>query len=161
MLTFIHNTGIRLKYSDNDYPNSKVMWLIDDVLGRYTTMCEILERNQPDSYPSGNISQNQATNEPLERRIRGTISWQRTANRMKRWAITFHADRFSTVSSDWVPFPFTKDVFQWAQFSNLTAPGLLLLILWSYSQVELPYARDTCTEYTLSSLSKHIPVRDL
>ncbi|KAJ5462390.1 hypothetical protein N7530_010595 [Penicillium desertorum] len=67
VLTFIDNTGIRLKYSDNDHPNSEVMRLIDEALGRYITMCEIIERNQPDSYASGNISQNQANNEPLER----------------------------------------------------------------------------------------------
>lgn len=67
VLTFIDNTGIRLKYSDNDYPNSEVIRLIDEALGRYITMCEIIERNQPDSYASGNMSQNQANNESLER----------------------------------------------------------------------------------------------
>lgn len=66
VLTFIDNTGIRLKYSSNNYPNSEVMRLIDEALGRYITMCEIIEKNQPDSYAGGNMSQNQANNEPLE-----------------------------------------------------------------------------------------------
>ncbi|KAL5357960.1 hypothetical protein BJX96DRAFT_182525 [Aspergillus floccosus] len=67
VLTFIDNTGIRLKYSNNNYPNSEVMRLIDEALGRYITMCEIIERNQPDSYAGGNtMPQNHANNEPLE-----------------------------------------------------------------------------------------------
>lgn len=66
VLTFINNTGIRLKYSNNNCSNTEVMRYIDEALSRYILMCEIIEKNQPDSYVRGNMSQDFTTNGTYE-----------------------------------------------------------------------------------------------
>ncbi|KAL5364491.1 hypothetical protein BJX96DRAFT_187910 [Aspergillus floccosus] len=66
VMTSIENTGIRLKYSNNECPNDEVMCLIDGALDRYITMWETIDKNQPDSYTGGNSPPNHANGESTE-----------------------------------------------------------------------------------------------
>lgn len=65
VLTFIDNTGIRLRSSNNKYSNAEIMRLIEEALNRYVIMCEIIEKNQPDSYAGRNMSGDQMNSEPF------------------------------------------------------------------------------------------------
>ena len=83
VLDFIQERAALLRCGSITVPNSENSLLLQDAFQRYNIAQQIIERNEPDTYADGNVSEGNSFPSSTVSTMRG----ERVVKRMKKWEL--------------------------------------------------------------------------